>query len=424
MTSPLDPKPHLLLLETHAGLGASLAPQLATLGYTLRWTAELPEFLKMQVDLHPQVFMVELERGDTGPTPQGLTALLQARDAGTPLVLISAQNDLTARLQAVRSGCDIYLPYPVDVAALAHRLDLLLDPPAREPERILVVEDSPVQAKYLGGILQGAGMEVSLLTHPEEALERLAEFKPDLILMDLYMPRCTGLELASAIRMDPTFMGIPIVFLSSEVERRTQLEALGRGADDFLTKPIQPDHLISSVRIRAERTRLIRAQMSRDSLTGLRNHSTMKSRIEEEWVRAQRTQTPFAFAMVDIDHFKQVNDRFGHPFGDQVLQSLSRLFQRRLRRSDLVGRLGGEEFGVIFTGTPLKTAFPLMDGLRETFAHLPHVGPQGPAHTTFSAGIVGSTGPFTGPDEVWEAADQALYQAKEGGRNRVYVGKH
>ncbi|HJW32694.1 MAG TPA: diguanylate cyclase [Holophagaceae bacterium] len=415
-------RPQLLLLEAHEGLGASMAPQLASMGYVLRWTPHLPEFLKMQVDLHPQVLLVELERGEVGPSAQDLTALLQTRDEGTPLVLISARNDLSARLQSVRTGCDIYLPYPVNLEVLANRLDAFLDPPPREPERVLVVEDSPVQANYLGGILREAGMEASLLTDPEQALNRLGEFKPDLILMDLYMPQCTGIELAAAIRMDPTYMGIPIVFLSSELERSTQLEALGRGADDFLTKPIRPQHLVSSIRIRAERTRLIRAQMSRDSLTGLRNHSAMKFRLEEEWLRAQRGETPFAFAIVDIDHFKQVNDTYGHPFGDQVLQSLSRLFQRRLRRSDIVGRLGGEEFGILFTGTTLKAAFPIIEGLRADFANLQHLSPKGPTLSTFSAGIVAGNAAFSAPGEIWESADRALYQAKAGGRNRVYVG--
>ncbi len=421
MSSAPNPRPQLLLFEAHPGLGATLAPQLARMGYVLRWTHDLQEFLKMQADLHPQVQLVELERGEVGPSPKDLTALLQTRESGAPLVLISAQNDLTARLQVVRTGCDIYLPYPVDLEALASRLDALLEPPPRDPERILVVEDSPVQANYVGSILQEAGMEVRLVTNPDETLEQLADFKPDLILMDLYMPQCTGMELAAAIRMDPTYMGIPIVFLSSEMERSTQLEALGRGADDFLTKPIQPAHLIASVRIRAERTRLIRSFMSRDSLTGLRNHSTMKSRLEEEWVRSQRSHSPFAFAMVDIDHFKKVNDTYGHPFGDQVLLSLARLFQRRLRRSDLVGRLGGEEFGIIFTGTSIKAAFPILDALRADFAQLEHMSPKGPTHTTISAGIVNAPGAFPGASALWEAADQTLYQAKHGGRNRVYV---
>ncbi|HJV89932.1 MAG TPA: diguanylate cyclase [Holophagaceae bacterium] len=422
MSTDPPPKPQLLLLETHPGLGASSVAQLESMGYHLHWTSDLQAFLKLQAELHPQVLIVELERGEVGPSPQDLTQLLQARDEGVPLVLVSVQNDLTARLQAVRSGCDIYLSYPLDLTLLARRLDLLLDPPPHEPERVLVVEDSHIQASYLGNILREAGMEVCLLTDPQLALERLGDFKPDLILMDLYMPRCTGIELAAAIRMDPTFLGIPIVFLSSEMERSTQLEALGQGADDFLTKPIQPQHLVSSVRIRAERTRLIRSLMSRDSLTGLRNHSAMKSRLEEEWNRAQRGQAPFAFAMVDLDHFKQVNDRFGHPFGDQVLQSLSHLFQRRLRRTDLVGRLGGEEFGILFTGTTLKAAFPILDSLRADFAHLDHLSPQGPTRYTFSAGIVSSQGPFGSAAALWEAADKALYQAKAGGRNRVYVG--
>ncbi len=232
------------------------------------------------------------------------------------------------------------------------------------------------------------------------------------------MPTCTGMELASVIRQIEAFVGLPIVFLSAETDRDKQLAAVGLGGDDFLVKPIKPEHLISAVVSRTERYRKLRSVMMRDGLTGLFNHSSITDRLEQEAARARRQQIPLSVVMIDIDHFKQVNDTYGHPVGDRVIKSLARLLTQRLRVTDIVGRYGGEEFLVILPDTAAEQALSLVDKLREAFSQLlQHAGGKR-FFTTCSVGVA-SHPTWTEPAALKEAADQALYQAKRGGRNRV-----
>ena len=230
-------------------------------------------------------------------------------------------------------------------------------------------------------------MTTAVVTDPEQTLESLIEFRPELILMDVYMPGCSGMELANVIRQDETYIDIPIVYLSSETDVGRQLAAMGRGGDDFLTKPIQSDHLISSVTSRAERYRILRRFMIRDSLTGLLNHSRTKEQLDIEVARAQRNQSSLAFAIIDIDLFKSVNDTYGHYTGDQVIKNLSRLLQQRLRKTDTIGRYGGEEFGVILSDMDAAAAMKVLDAVRLDFSRISQQAREATFSVTFSCGI-------------------------------------
>src|SRR5581483_11480586 len=149
------------------------------------------------------------------------------------------------------------------------------------------------------------------INNPLDTLRAISEFKPDLLLLDIYMPGCTGIEIASVLRQDPKYMHIPIIFLSSEEDKFKQLAALNLGGDDFLTKPVLPQHLIAAVKMRAKRAGIITSFIARDSLTNLYNHSSILHYLDLEMERAQRNQTPLSFVMIDIDFFKKINDRFG-----------------------------------------------------------------------------------------------------------------
>jgi diguanylate cyclase (GGDEF)-like protein len=218
------------------------------------------------------------------------------------------------------------------------------------------------------------------------------------------------------------YVSVPIVFLSAETNVNRQLEAMGQGGDDFLTKPIRPEHLISSVRIRADRYRILRSLMVQDSLTGLLNHTRTKERLDIELARAERLGSPLCFAMIDIDHFKRVNDTYGHPMGDRVIRSLSRLLSQRLRKTDIVGRYGGEEFAVVLPDTTLDQAERVLDEVRESFSNISQPAEQGAFNCTFSCGIAAYPG-HAGAIELNNAADKALYDAKHAGRNRVVTAR-
>jgi PleD family two-component response regulator len=170
------------------------------------------------------------------------------------------------------------------------------------------------------------------LIEPIQAMAELADFQPDLIILDMYMPACTGTELAKVIRHNDRYVSVPIIYLSAEDDLDKQLDAMSEGGDDFLTKPIKPRHLITTVRNRAARARNLKARMVRDSLTGLYNHTHILQLLEDCSFRARRENKPLSFAMLDIDHFKRVNDSHGHPMGDRVIKSLALFLKQRCAR--------------------------------------------------------------------------------------------
>jgi diguanylate cyclase (GGDEF)-like protein len=354
--------------------------------------------------------------------PRDLSAHLHriaaVRPRAVPLFGIGGSTNLGQQLDAVRSGVEGLFGKPVDAQTIADTLERRLRPAREDPYRIVIVDDSRATAAFIGETLERAGMVCRIVTDALATLDVIRDFRPDLVLTDLYMPACSGPELAALIRMHPGFLGIPIVFLSSEQDHDRQLEAMRQGADDFLTKPIRPEHLVASVQVRAERTRLLRAQMLRDSLTNLYNHTTLKDRLEAEVSRAHRQNTPLCCAMIDLDHFKSVNDTHGHGVGDRVIVSLARLLRRRLRRNDVVGRYGGEEFALLLPDTALADAHRVLDALRVSFAQIQQSGVRGPFTTTFSCGLAQLLPAETG-EQLNDAADQALYRAKAAGRNCV-----
>jgi diguanylate cyclase (GGDEF)-like protein len=354
--------------------------------------------------------------------PRTLADLAPQMEKPPPLIFISSRGDLSARLQAVRAGGVAYFTKPVDIAALIDQLDELTTSESPEPYRVLIVDDSPSLASFYAFTLQRAAMVTQTVTDPGRLLETLSEFNPELILMDMYMPDCTGAELAQVIRQQEAYVSVPIVFLSTETDMGKQLATMQLGGDDFLTKPIEPEHLVSAVAARVHRYRVLRSYMERDSLTGLLNHTKIKEQLEVEINRVKRQKHPLAFAMIDIDHFKSVNDTYGHPTGDRVIKSLSKLLHQRLRRTDVIGRYGGEEFAVIFGDTDGATAAKVVDDIRAAFAQVRQHAEGGEFSVTFSGGVA-EFPRFGSAADISGAADRALYEAKHAGRNRVREAK-
>jgi diguanylate cyclase (GGDEF)-like protein len=282
----------------------------------------------------------------------------------------------------------------------------------------MIVDDDPALAEYHALILQETGMITMTVNDPLQVMSPLYEFKPDLILMDMYMPGCNGMELAKAIRQIGSYLSIPIVYLSSETDTDKQFQAMQIGGDEFLTKPIKPQHLISSVAVRAERMKTIRSFMVRDSMTGLFNHTATKEYLDTAIAQAQSKQQDICFALIDLDNFKLVNDTHGDPIGDRVLIALGRFFKQRARKNDIVGRFGGDEFAVILPGCIISEAAAILNELRESFAAVSFQAKDETFSCTFSCGVAPLSlyGDATALNSV---AEEALYAAKKEGRNRV-----
>ena len=396
-----------------------LSEQLSYFGYDVAFVSTF-EALRLFAESSPNGLAIVHTDFVTGAA--GLQGELESM-SGTlehefHFVFLSERTDYHARLTALRSGGAAYFVLPLDIARLLDRIESLTGRADEAPYHILIVDDDPDQVSYYALILQQAGMITSVASDPRTVLNILSEAKPELILMDMYMPGCSGTELLRIIRQQEAFVGVPVVFLSVEDNESKKFDAIRHGGDDFLTKPVSPDYLVASVTNRVERTRSIRFFMERDSLTGLLNHTNLREQLIREIARARRNSTTLCFAMIDLDHFKSVNDTHGHLTGDRVLKGLSRILQDRLRRTDIVGRYGGEEFGVVLINTEESGAVEILDEIRQNFEKVRHQGESAAFYVTFSCGVA-CLSDGTEIDDITNAADTALYRAKEEGRNRI-----
>ena len=336
------------------------------------------------------------------------------------LLCIVPNADIMPRLEAIRAGCSAFFQKPVDVIQLIHILNYKCSTIADESYRILIIDDSESLAEYYSLILNQAGMNARAITNPLNLLRELESFKPNLLLMDVYMPECTGFELAAILRQESLYTKIPIIFLSTEDDKDKKLFAISLGGDDFLTKPISPQHLISAVRSRSKRASILNYYMTTDSLSGLLNHSSILNQLDIQLAKARQDNLPLSFIMIDIDHFKKINDSYGHPVGDRVIKKLASLFLSRMRSLDNVGRYGGEEFALILPGASPYHSKIIADNLREQFSQCRFSIENEQFNATFSAGVSFFDGVKSGSTLV-EQADQALYQAKQSGRNLVVI---
>ncbi len=400
-------------------LARDIAVQLEYFGYQVKVFNQLDSLSAAIAQQAPSVVIMDMMFGQIEQAGAAEISRLRATmDTQFPCIFMSTANTFSTRLAAVRAGGAAYFSKPVDILALTDRLDALTVKNEFLSFRILIVDDDLITADYYSTILKRGGMEIRILLNPKDIFSAISEFQPELILMDVYMPDCNGIELAKLIRQESRYLDIPIVFLSSEENFGKQLDAIKSGADDFLTKPIEPTHLISSLTSRGERHRALRSLIMRDGLTQLFNHSAIKEHLSIELSRAQRGGNELALVMIDLDYFKQVNDTYGHPVGDQVIRALSRLLQQRLRRCDMVGRYGGEEFVVVLPSTSRDNAVNVLNKIRDAFSKIRHHGNETEFSCNFSAGVV-AMGETKDAEELFRAADAALYRAKKNGRNRI-----
>ncbi|MCS2611195.1 diguanylate cyclase [Halomonas dongshanensis] len=402
---------------------SQLVHHLRCFGHEVVHFAETEAFFNAVLSRRPDAVVMDVHfpQGDTAGT-ETLTSLNRLTGESLPSIVLSAHGDFHSRLSAVRAGCNGYFTKPVKPLDLMLAIDEVTTPVEEEPLRVLIVDDEPEVAAYHALLLEQAGIIVEQVYHPAEVLGAMASFVPDLLLTDVYMPVCSGEELASIIRQQPEYVGLPIIYLSSETDSRKQLSAMAAGVEAFITKPVEPEELVSAVRLRAERLRLLRSLMTRDSMTGLYNHSTTTDLINKALVQADRDDAEHALVMLDIDHFKAVNDTHGHLAGDQVIITLARLLKSRFRTSDIIGRYGGEEFVLLLKNLDGERAMTLVDELREDFSQVDFHAGSTHFRCTFSAGI--SAFPLQPSTEALRlAADQALYRAKHQGRNQVVLNR-
>ncbi len=318
---------------------------------------------------------------------------------------------------------------------------------------VLVVDDSAIVLKMLTEILASEGFGVRQAENGRIALEMIQQARPDLVVLDVMMPEMDGYEVCRTVRQESEY--IPILMITAKGELQDLVRGLEVGADDYIAKPFQPMELVARaknlLRIGALHKRLYAQNLEleaknnqlralalqldlankeltflsvTDGLTRAHNHRHFQDRLKGEFSRALRYGDPLSCVMIDIDHFKKVNDAYGHPLGDRVLIRLVEILKEGTRGEDVVARYGGEEFVLLLPRTGGAKAYTLAERLREAVATDGVALPSGElVRFTVSLGVAGFTpdGPIRTADELLQAADAALYQAKADGRNRVAV---
>ena len=294
-----------------------------------------------------------------------------------------------------------------------------------EDSKILVVEDSPTQAEMVRLILETAGYEVVMASDGVEALEVFESAAPDLVLLDLNLPRMSGFDVCAAIKTPERERFTPVIMLTTEADVVTKVKGLDLGADDYLPKPFDTAELLARaramLRIKRLEDRILKLSAT-DHLTGLHNRRFFMQRMEEELESASRYGQSLGLVIFDIDHFKAVNDNFGHQFGDEVLREVAEAARSHARKADVAARYGGEEFVLVLRRADTDRARLMADRLRRDIASTVFTDDQGAeARITISCGVASYPQDVDEPriDDILRAADDALYRAKRLGRNRT-----
>lgn len=301
---------------------------------------------------------------------------------------------------------------------------------------VLIIDDSELIRQKLEQTLRQQRIFDHFL-HAESGIDgfKLLLAEPvDLILCDLIMPGIDGFKFLSLKLSRPEFKEIPVIMLTGEEDIKAKVRGLEAGASDYLTKPFHPEELIARVKVHLKikslqdelREKHVRLEnLTRtDELTGLCNRRFFMEQLRQEFSRCHRYQSAMAFAMVDIDHFKSVNDTYGHLAGDKALVSVAQMLAKSLRGQDTMGRYGGEEFGILMPETDAEGAQICMERCRRAIESTAVALEQTNLKITVSIGVVCM--PLPGVERLEgmiALADEALYQAKDGGRNRVVLAE-
>jgi len=310
-------------------------------------------------------------------------------------------------------------------------------PVGTQKKKILVVDDHEDNVEVLRARLESRGYEVEGAMNGQEALDAVSRWCPDLVLLDVMMPDMDGLEVVKRLKANPALPFIPVIMQTALDSTERMVAGLEAGADDYVTKPINFAELEARVRslLRIKKLqqdlgerekelsemndRLLRISLT-DGLTGVDNRRALEQRLHEMFEHSLRLHEPVSVVMCDIDHFKMVNDTYGHAAGDEVLKQFAGILKDEAREIDRVGRYGGEEFLLLLPGTVLDAAVTFSERLRQRVDAHTFSYEGGTLKRTVSFGVASWPHPkITGREGMLKAADDALYVAKETGRNRV-----
>ena len=411
----------VLLLEDSESHGYVLQTNLSEFGFAVDWVKTFSAAEQYLAAQTPVIAIIDLNLPDS--TRQQVFELVSVlHRLGSKAIIMTSENNFAVRMLAVRHQAAAFFNKPPKINELVAKIRYLLDLENERPYRILMVDDQEPVLSYYKALLEHDGFEFRGVMHPADLLQALDAFNPDLFILDYHLPDYNGAELGRMLRQIPQYEAVPILFMTAEQSSLIKDDLVELGSDDVIPKNISSDSLLAQLNARVRRGRQLRQLMKQDSLTRLHNHGYIQELAQQLFVMAGRKQQSCSLIMLDIDEFKSVNDRFGHAVGDRVIVSLSQLLQQRLRKSDAIGRYGGEEFLVLMPDTEPAAALQVMQQILTQFGQIAFSEDKQMFSVTFSAGVAGSND-FSSAQAALDAADKTLYLAKTTGRNQVLLAQ-
>jgi len=403
-------------------LACEIDQKIEAAGYELTLLDRVDELKEVLAAFAPHLVVVDAPFQDALESVGEMIKAARTR-LGRRLALLAFSDsaELPVRLRAMRAGADSFIPLPAQSGDVMGRIAELLDADTSDPFRVLIVEDDRSQAMFAESILRKAGMHTLAATDPLAALDQLDGFKPELILMDLYMPNCSGLELTAIIREREAFINTPIVFLSGEHDEEKHFEALNAGGDDFLSKPIRPKHLISAVTNRVRRARTLgrRAQASnpRDPVTGLYQRAHVLDRLN---ALLAGDEADGGLVYIELDGAGSIRERVGLTSFDALFNQIGAFLATHIGVHDLAARYGDTSFVLLCQGDAdalTRLAADLRD--RTTREVFEHEGKSLAVSLSFGICVFGAG--LGDASAMLNAAERALVEARARSNNHIGV---
>lgn len=375
----------------------------------------------------PHLVLLDLAVTEYGynlaPLQDGLNFLaeLRKRHPLVPVLVFTDRDNLAERLEVARLGGRAFLHKPIPPAQVLETVTQALQRAEMSADaKVMVVDDDPLTLATLRSLLQPWGLKVITLEDPLRFWETLEAFEPELLILDLNMPHLSGIDLCQVVRNDSRWSRLPVLFLTAHADATTVNQVFAVGADDFVSKPIIGPELVTRIINRLDRIKLLRNLAEIDPLTTLYNRRKATQELDKFLRLAKRHNQTLCLTVLDLDHFKQINDQYGHMAGDAVLRQFAQMLQQSFRTEDVIARWGGEEFVIgmyaMSKSDGVNRLTKVLEALRkEEFMTSAHTTLQ----LTFSAGVAQYPEDGTDIETLYQSADAALYQAKASGRNHV-----
>jgi diguanylate cyclase (GGDEF)-like protein len=414
---PADDRPTILVIDPDASFTERVVMDGAASGLRVTAVPDVEAGRRAMAERVPD--LVVLSMAAESHDALALLADLTARTPPVPVVVLAAGGGFVDRVEVARLGGCGFLQSPVPPAEVLDMAAQVLSRVSAVAPKVMAVDDDPQILAVLRALLEPRGVRVTVLEDPQRFWTVLEESAPDLLILDVNLPGISGIELCRVVRADPRWQALPVLFLTAFTDPETIHRVFAAGADDFLTKPVIGPEVTARIFNRLERVRLQQRLAETDALTGLANRGKSTTGLQQLLRLADRYHQPLSFALIDLDDFKSINDRYGHATGDAVLRRLGQLLAKSFRGEDVVGRWGGEEFAVGMYGMNAYDGRDRIAAVLDAFRE-PFVTDDGlPLRPSFSAGVAEYPKDGETVQDLYHAADQALYKAKSAGKSQV-----